>query len=84
MGKKSYCLEEGGGWGTAEPQCRPHQETEGELRGHSCLMHMASDGTGAGSLLNSVLSTVLKKLPSDVWVVVPFLVTGDTAALDCI
>ena len=52
--------------------------------GHSCLTHMAFDGTGAGSLLNSVLSTVLKKLPSDVWVVVPFLVTGDTAALDCI
>ena len=40
--------------------------------------------TGSYSLLVSVLSTVLKKLPSDVWVVVPFLVTGDTAALDCI
>ena len=27
------------------------------------------DGTGSGSLLDSILSTLLKKLSSDVWVV---------------
>lgn len=57
----------------AELQGRPHQETEGEPRGHSCLTRTAFDGAGSGPLLNSVLSTLLKKLPSDVWVAVPFL-----------
>ena len=30
------------------------------------------DGTGSGSLLDSTLSTLLKKRSSDVWVVAPF------------
>ena len=30
------------------------------------------DGTGSGSLLNSILSTLLKKRSSDVWVVALF------------
>ena len=30
------------------------------------------DGTGSGSLLDSILSTFLKKLSSDVWVVALF------------
>ena len=43
------------------------------------------DGTRSGSLLDSVLSTLLKKQSSDVWVVAFFfLVLDDTVALDCI
>ena len=30
------------------------------------------DGTGSGSLLDSVLATLLRKIPSDVWIVVLF------------
>ena len=30
------------------------------------------DGTGSGSLLDSILSALLKKRPSDVWVVALF------------
>ena len=33
------------------------------------------DGTGSGSLLGSVLSTLLKKRSSDVWVVVLFFLS---------
>ena len=42
------------------------------------------DGTGSGSLLNSILSTLLRKQSSDVWVVTLFFVImDDTVALDC-
>ena len=33
------------------------------------------DGTGSGSLLNSVLSALLKKLSSDIWVVAVFFLS---------
>ena len=42
------------------------------------------NGTGSGSLLDSVLSILLKKRCSDVWVVAIFLIIDDTVALDCI
>ena len=43
------------------------------------------DGTGSGSLLDSILSPLLKKRSSDVWVVALFfLVLDDIVALDCI
>ena len=42
------------------------------------------DGTGSGSLLDSILSTLLKKRSSDVWVVALFSLIDDTIALDCI
>ena len=41
------------------------------------------DGTGSGSLLDSILSTLFKKLSSDVWVVALFFI-DDMAALHCI
>ena len=41
------------------------EETEGKLQFHSHDI----DGTGSGSLLDSILSTLLKKQSSDVWVV---------------
>lgn len=56
-GQTRHCLEEGEG---------------GKLQGHPCLARMALGGTGSGSFLNPVLSTLLKTLPSDVWAVVPF------------
>ena len=41
-----------------------------------------ADGTGSGSLLDSILSTFLKKWSSDVWVVsLFFLTTNDKVAL---
>ena len=45
------------------------------------------DGTGSGSLLDSILSTLLKKRSSNVWVVALssfFLIIDDLLALDCI
>ena len=43
------------------------------------------DGTGSGSLLDSVLSTLLKKQSSDVWVVALFFpIIDDTVTLDFI
>ena len=43
------------------------------------------DGRGSGSLLDSILSTLLKKGSSDFWVVALFfLVIDDMVALDCI
>ena len=42
-----------------------------------------SDGTGSGSLLDSILSTLFKKQSSDVWVVALFFI-DDMVALDCI
>ena len=43
------------------------------------------DGTGSGSLLDSILSALLRKQSSDVWVVaLLFLIIDDTVALDCI
>ena len=41
------------------------------------------DGTGSGSLLDSILSTLFKKRSSNVWVVALFFI-NDMAALDCI
>ena len=35
------------------------------------------DGTGSGSLLDSILSTLLKKRSSDVWVVATFFLIID-------
>ena len=44
-----------------------------------------TDGTGSGCLLDSVLSILLKKLPSDAWVVVLFFpIIDDMVALDYI
>ena len=43
------------------------------------------EGTGSGSLLDSVLSSLLKKQSRDVWVVALFLlIIDDTVALGCI
>ena len=43
------------------------------------------DDTGSGSLLDSILSALLKKRSRDVWVVALFLlVIYDTVALNCI
>ena len=41
------------------------------------------DGTGSGSLLDSILSTLFKKRSSNVWVVALFFI-NDMAALDCL
>jgi len=45
------------------------QEMEGRLQFHSCL----TDGTGSGSLLDSIRSTLFKKQSSDIWVLAFFL-----------
>ena len=42
-----------------------------------------ADGSGSGSLLDLILSTLLKKQSSDVWVVaLIFLIIGDAITLD--
>ena len=41
-------------------------------RASSSITHTAVNGTGADSLLDSILSTLLKKQSSDVWVVALF------------
>ena len=64
-GEKSYRLEEGeeAGDGGAEPL-----SATGD-RGQTAISFMPDvDCTGSGSLLDSILSTFLKKLSSDVWV----------------
>ena len=43
------------------------QETEGKLQLHHLMCDV--DGTGSGSLLDSILSTLLRKRSGDVWVV---------------
>ena len=55
-------------------------------RGQAAISLMPDvDGTGSGSLLDSILPTLLKKWSSDVWVVALFfLVIDGTVALDCI
>ena len=44
----------------------------GDGRQAAVLLMTDVDGTGSGSLLDSVLSTLLKKRSSDVWVVAVF------------
>lgn len=44
------------------------EEMEGKLQFHSRLIN----GTGSGSFLDSISSTLLKKLSSDVWVAASF------------
>ena len=44
---------------------------------------LALDGTGSGSLLDSVLSILFKKQSSEVWVVALFFI-DNMVALDCI
>ena len=58
-GKKSYWLEKG-------EDMRDEEEMEGKLQFYS---RPNADGTSSGSLLNSILSTFLKKYTSNVWVV---------------
>ena len=58
--------------------------TGGRGQGATSLMPDADD-TGSGSLPDSILSTLLKKQSSDVWVLAVFLLTiGNTVTLDCI
>ena len=43
------------------------------------------DSTGSGSLMDSILSTLLKKQSSDIWVVAPvYLIRDDMVMLHCI
>ena len=55
-------------------------------RGQAAISLMSDvDGTGSCFLLDSILSTLLKKRSSDVWVVALFfLVIDEMVALDCI
>ena len=54
-------------------------------RGRAALSLMPDiDGIDSGSLLGSILSTLLKKCPSDVWIVALFfLIIDDMVPLDC-
>ena len=61
-GKKSYWLEKG-------EDVRDEEEMEGKLQFYS---RPNDDGTSSGSLLNSILSTFLKKQASDIWVAALF------------
>ena len=81
-GKKSYWLEEGeeGGDGRAEGS-----SAIGDGGQAAVSLMPDTDGTGSGSLLDSIVSTLLKKWSSDVCVVALFfLVVDDPVALDCI
>jgi len=67
--------------------CRREKRWEtAELKDMSAISLMLNtDGTGSGSLLDSILSILLKKLCSDAWVVVLcFLIIDDMIASDYI
>ena len=68
-GKKSYWLDEGAevGGGRAEGP-----SAIGDWGQAAVSLTPDVDGTGSGSLLDSILSTLLKKRSSDVWVVALF------------
>ena len=65
-GKKSYCLEERQEAG--DGSTKDHQR-----RRTSCISLMPdTDGTDSGSLRDSILSSLLKKWSSDIWIVALF------------
>ena len=69
MGKKGYRLQEGEEVGDGGAEALSATGDGGQA---AIWFTPDIDGTGSGSLLDSILSTFLKKLSSGIWVVTLF------------
>ena len=76
-GKKCYWLEKGEKVGDGRPEW---SSSTADREQAAVSVISDADGTSSGSLLDSVLCTLLKKLPRDVWVVAFLLIIDDMIA----